>query len=290
MTRNEREKLPICSGLRDNIAMIKELSGGSSDVLVNEFTTGGIACALICCEGMMSSQTAAEMILSPITGIAPQGSAADLFSYIQTELLLSTDRPEARDYDTLFRLLNSGFAVLIAEGADRALAFGVQGYASRGIQEPSGEGNIINPVASLLNDKVYAIPMIFIVGWRGEPGVHDEPQHIYQGEVTVKLLDDMDIRSFVIGKDTSDEEAAAKMTPSELSDFLTFKTEQYTDKMMKRWDKLAKLIIVKHNDQIMLPSKDGELTRGRHTSPAYAPAFIEAIKSHTGDRYVNPQK
>ena len=66
----------------------------------------------------------------------------------------------------------------------------------------SGEGNIINPVASLLNDKVYAIPMIFIVGWRGEPGVHDEPQHIYQGEVTVKLLDDMDIKSFIISKDT----------------------------------------------------------------------------------------
>ena len=34
----------------------------------------------------------------------------------------------------------------------------------------SGEGNIINPVASLLNDKVYAIPMIFVIGWRGEPG------------------------------------------------------------------------------------------------------------------------
>ena len=59
----------------------------------------------------------------------------------------------------------------------------------------SGEGNIINPVASLLNDKVYAIPVVFVVGWRGEPGVHDEPQHIYQGEVTVKLLEDMDIRS-----------------------------------------------------------------------------------------------
>ena len=43
----------------------------------------------------------------------------------------------------------------------------------------SGEGNIINPAASLLSDKVYAIPMIFVVGWRGEPGVHDEPQHVY---------------------------------------------------------------------------------------------------------------
>lgn len=71
----------------------------------------------------------------------------------------------------------------------------------------SGEGNIINPVASLLNDKVYAIPMIFIIGWRGEPGVHDEPQHIYQGKVTLKLLEDMDIAFFVVGKDTTEAEA-----------------------------------------------------------------------------------
>ena len=75
----------------------------------------------------------------------------------------------------------------------------------------SGEGNIINPVASLLNDKVYAIPAVFIIGWRGEPGLHDEPQHIYQGEVTIKLLDDMDIRSFVIGKETTDEEVEKAM-------------------------------------------------------------------------------
>ena len=75
----------------------------------------------------------------------------------------------------------------------------------------SGEGNIINPVASLLNDKVYAIPMVFVVGWRGEPGVHDEPQHIYQGEVTVKLLEDMGISTFVIGKETTDVEVESTM-------------------------------------------------------------------------------
>ena len=75
----------------------------------------------------------------------------------------------------------------------------------------SGEGNIINPLASLLNEKVYAIPMIFVVGWRGEPGVHDEPQHIYQGEVTVKLLDDMGVKSFIIGKETTEEELAEEM-------------------------------------------------------------------------------
>ena len=75
----------------------------------------------------------------------------------------------------------------------------------------SGEGNIINPVASLLNDKVYAIPVIFVVGWRGEPGIHDEPQHIYQGEVTVKLLEDMNIASFIIGPETKEEELTSKM-------------------------------------------------------------------------------
>ena len=71
----------------------------------------------------------------------------------------------------------------------------------------SGEGNIINPAASLLNEKVYAIPMIFLIGWRGEPGTRDEPQHIYQGVVTLKLLGDMDIAYFVIGKDTTEAEA-----------------------------------------------------------------------------------
>ena len=70
----------------------------------------------------------------------------------------------------------------------------------------SGLGNIINPVASLLNDKVYAIPCIFVVGWRGEPGVHDEPQHIFQGAVTEKLLADMEIKTFIITKETTEEE------------------------------------------------------------------------------------
>lgn len=73
----------------------------------------------------------------------------------------------------------------------------------------SGEGNIINPAASLLNDRVYAIPVMFVIGWRGEPGVHDEPQHVYQGEVTVKLLEDMGIASFIVDKDTTPEELAA---------------------------------------------------------------------------------
>ena len=84
------------------------------------------------------------------------------------------------------------------------------------------------------------------------------------------------------------EEHARKLTADELSDFLTLKSIGYTDRMMQRWDKLARLLIVKHNDQIMRPSKDGEVVPGRHTSPQYAPAFIEAVKETTGERYVKP--
>ena len=69
----------------------------------------------------------------------------------------------------------------------------------------SGEGNVINPVASLLNEEVYGIPMLFIIGWRGEPGIKDEPQHVYQGRVTVKLLDAMGIESFIIGPETTED-------------------------------------------------------------------------------------
>lgn len=70
----------------------------------------------------------------------------------------------------------------------------------------SGEGNIINPVASLLNDNVFAIPVIFIIGWRGEPNVKDEPQHIFQGQITLKLLDVMDIKYFIVSKETTEKE------------------------------------------------------------------------------------
>ena len=52
----------------------------------------------------------------------------------------------------------------------------------------SGFGNIINPLLSLIDKKVYSIPVIILMGWRGEPGVHDEPQHLAQGNLTLSLI------------------------------------------------------------------------------------------------------
>lgn len=96
---------------------------------------------------------------------------------------------------------NEGNSVAIAAGYHLAT-----GKVPVVYLQNSGEGNIINPAASLLNEKVYAIPCIFVVGWRGEPGVHDEPQHVFQGEITIKLLEDMGIKTFVAGKETRSED------------------------------------------------------------------------------------
>ena len=75
----------------------------------------------------------------------------------------------------------------------------------------SGEGNIINPAASLTNKAVYAIPIMYVIGWRGEPGVHDEPQHAFQGEITIELLDVMDINYFVLERETTEDELIRAM-------------------------------------------------------------------------------
>lgn len=65
----------------------------------------------------------------------------------------------------------------------------------------SGEGNIINPLASLTDKDVYNIPVLLVIGWRGRPGVHDEPQHVKQGKVTTGLLNTMGIDYTVLSKE-----------------------------------------------------------------------------------------
>lgn len=100
------------------------------------------------------------------------------------------------------------------EGNATALAAGY--YLSTGkipvvYMQNSGIGNTVNPVMSLLNENVYGIPCIFVVGWRGEPGVHDEPQHVFQGEMTIPLLQDMGIETFIVRNTTGVEEVRKTM-------------------------------------------------------------------------------
>ena len=94
---------------------------------------------------------------------------------------------------------NEGGAVGLAAGYH--LATGKIGCV---YMQNSGEGNTINPLASLTDKDVYSIPVLLLIGWRGRPGVHDEPQHVKQGKVTLSLLDTMGIGYAVLSKDETE--------------------------------------------------------------------------------------
>ena len=96
------------------------------------------------------------------------------------------------------------------EGAAVGLAAGhylATGQPACVYMQNSGEGNIINPLASLTDQEVYNIPLLLLIGWRGRPGVHDEPQHVKQGKVTTGLLNVMGVNYEVLSKE---EDKAAK--------------------------------------------------------------------------------
>ena len=96
---------------------------------------------------------------------------------------------------------NEGGAVALASGHYLAT-----GEVPCVYLQNSGLGNLLNPVASLTHSKVYGIPILYIVGWRGEPGTADEPQHIFQGEITLPLLETLEIECCIIDEATTIDE------------------------------------------------------------------------------------
>ena len=101
----------------------------------------------------------------------------------------------------------SNHIIAVNEGAAVSLASGYHlstGKIPLVYMQNSGIGNAVNPLLSLADNDVYQIPMILLIGWRGEPEVKDEPQHLKQGKVTCALLDAMEI-PYIILSDNEDE-------------------------------------------------------------------------------------
>lgn len=106
---------------------------------------------------------------------------------------------------------NEGAAVALEAG--RYLATGEIGVV---YLQNSGLGNAVNPIVSLVDPEVYSIPVLFLIGWRGEPGVKDEPQHLKQGKNMMAILDALDVRHSILPPDSEGarlvvEEAKAYM-------------------------------------------------------------------------------
>ena len=128
----------------------------------------------------------------------------DCFAGVPDSLLKNICAYITDHFDAAHNIIaaNEGAAVGLAAG--HYLATGQPGCV---YMQNSGEGNIINPLASLTDQEVYNIPVLLLIGWRGRPGVHDEPQHVKQGKVTTGLLNVMGVNYEVLSKE---EDKAAK--------------------------------------------------------------------------------
>ncbi len=92
---------------------------------------------------------------------------------------------------------NEGSAIAIASGH-----YFATGEIPMVYMQNSGIGNAVNPLASLADKDVYGVPIVLIIGWRGEEGINDWPQHIRQGRITIPLLDIMGISHIVLSEET----------------------------------------------------------------------------------------
>jgi phosphonopyruvate decarboxylase len=92
---------------------------------------------------------------------------------------------------------NEGSAIGIAAGYYLANKIPAVVYLQN-----SGIGNCINPLLSLADEEIYSIPMLLLIGWRGKPGLKDEPQHLKQGRVMEKLLNSIDMKYFILNKNS----------------------------------------------------------------------------------------
>ena len=104
-----------------------------------------------------------------------------------------TDNVEAKNHTIT---ANEGNAIALASGHYLATGNPAVVY-----MQNSGIGNCVNPLLSLTDEEVYNIPLLMLIGWRGEPDKKDEPQHIKQGKVTDKLLEAMGIKYAIMPED-----------------------------------------------------------------------------------------
>ena len=144
----------------------------------------------------------------------------DFFSGVPDSLLKNVCAYVTDNCDKKHHIIaaNEGGAVGLATGY--YLATGKAGCV---YMQNSGEGNAVNPLLSLADEDVYGIPMLLLIGWRGEPGVKDEPQHVKQGKVTLTLLETMEIEYDILAED---EEKVVKQIEN-ATKYITQKSKPY---------------------------------------------------------------
>ena len=124
----------------------------------------------------------------------------DRFAGVPDSLLKNVCAYITDNFDAQHNIITANEGAAVGLAAGHYLATGKPACV---YMQNSGEGNIINPLTSLTDPEVYNIPVLLLIGWRGRPGIHDEPQHIKQGKVTLDLLATLGIEYAILSKEES---------------------------------------------------------------------------------------
>lgn len=195
----------------------------------------------------------------------------DFFAGVPDSLLKNICAYITDHFDPAHNIIaaNEGAAVGLAAGHYLAT-----GQPACVYMQNSGEGNAVNPLASLMDSEVYNIPALLLIGWRGRPGVQDEPQHVKQGKITTGLLNVMGVNYEVLSKEEDKavkqiEIAAAALKRNEVFALVVEKDsfESYTlqnvevnDLAMSR-EEAIKTVVASINDTDCIVSSTGMISR-----------------------------
>lgn len=144
VNENNYETALISKSLKQALLDLKIISGKTMDLNIMEVEISSHKCALVSIEGMASTSSMAELVFRPLMEFDVKGYATedDIFKFLTKQSLLAAERKILSTYGEVFLTLFSGFAVIFIDGCDKCVAYGIQGFDKRSIDEPTSDGNI----------------------------------------------------------------------------------------------------------------------------------------------------
>lgn len=196
-------KNKLSASLEENVKIIQKMTENSSDIIIKNATVCQNKIAVLTCEGMTDTDTLAQLIYPKLNSLANREKLSpEVFINSLFEIYLTAaEQLEILDFDDLILKLQSGFAIIIANGTSRAIAIGIQGYKSRGIEEPSAELNVrgsregfvevIRTNMALIRRRIKSPTLVFEMSQIGSRSNTDICVCYFSDKVSPKLLKDV---------------------------------------------------------------------------------------------------
>ncbi|MHA1448456.1 MAG: phosphonopyruvate decarboxylase [Candidatus Hodarchaeales archaeon] len=140
----------------------------------------------------------------------------EIFRKLELDFFTGVPDSTFKDWMTfLDKMHGEGLTNIIACNECEAIAIATGYHLATGnlgivYMQNAGEGKIVNPITSLCDPEVYSIPVFLLIGWRGEPGKKDEPQHRKMGKITLSMLEILDIPHEILPDDSNKAETVIR--------------------------------------------------------------------------------